>query len=480
MAKPNLIFVVIDACRADHLSCYGYPKKTSPNLDKLAEDGTLFSSCYSCTTATDSSLTSIFSGRYPVSHGIIDHGPRVAKDEIHALSASGSIFLPEILKQEGYTTIALDWLGRWHRRGYDHYLSDLREKQYRRKTGIARYGKSLVDSMPLKARRLLRRGLRKLKTANKRRYDAEALTGKAFHWVSTSGRPFFLFIHYWDVHAKYDPPKGFVQRAHEPAGAVSIKEIIQTVNNQKRRDYLAYVAGRARTVGEVIDRYDGAISFVDHQIGRLLRVLEAHHILDNTVIVVTSDHGESLDEHGIFFGHHGLYDQTIHVPLIIRYPGHIPEGKRVDSLVQHVDVTPTILELLGAGANSLSESDGREFTRLLAQDTASEDFRPEIFVEEKFAERKFAIRTRKYKYIMANSYEEGFCRVCGRLHGGIEELYDLYEDPAECKNMAGERPDIPKDLRKRLLEWRRQMESRRTERAEVRSGIQRLRQAGKI
>ena len=117
MAKPNLIFVVIDACRADHLSCYGYPKKTSPNLDKLVEDGALFTNCYSCTTATDSSLTSIFSGRYPVSHGIINHGPRVAKDEIYALSESGSMFLPEILKRQGYATIALDWIGRWHRRG---------------------------------------------------------------------------------------------------------------------------------------------------------------------------------------------------------------------------------------------------------------------------------------------------------------------------------------------------------------------------
>jgi len=110
MTKPNVIFIIIDALRADHLSCYGYLKETSPNIDKLAEGGTLFNSCYSCTTATDSSLTSIFSGRYPVSHGIIDHGPRVGQDEIYALSASGTIFLPEILKHEGYTTIALDWL----------------------------------------------------------------------------------------------------------------------------------------------------------------------------------------------------------------------------------------------------------------------------------------------------------------------------------------------------------------------------------
>jgi len=329
-------------------------------------------------------------------------------------------------------------------------------------------------------RRLLLRGLRNLIIANKRRYDAKVLTNKALHWVSTSSQPFYLFIHYWDVHAKYDPPKEFVQRAHKPGTTISIEEMIQTVNNQNRREYLVDIAGGAKTVDEVIDRYDGAISFVDYQIGRLLRLLKAHYILDNTLIVVTSDHGESLNEHGIFFGHHGLYDQTIHVPLIIRYPGDIPKGKRVENLVQHVDVIPTILELLGAGANWLSEFDGREFMHLLAQNATLEDFRPEIFVEEKFAQRKLPIRTQRYKYIMANSYEEGICRLCGCVHGALEELYDLDEDPEECRNILVERPDIAKGLRNRLLEWRRQLEFRRIEKAKVRNGIQRLRELGKI
>lgn len=119
--KPNIIFIVSDALRADHLGCYGYHKNTSPNIDKLAREGVLFEKCYPISTNTDPSFTSIFSGKYPASHGIIHHGFKVTPEEEESFYRSDTKMLAEILKSNGYTTIGIDWLGRWHKTGFDYY-----------------------------------------------------------------------------------------------------------------------------------------------------------------------------------------------------------------------------------------------------------------------------------------------------------------------------------------------------------------------
>lgn len=118
---PNILFIIIDALRVKNLSCYGYEKEVSPNIDDLATQGILFADVYSCINTTDPSLTTIFSGRYPLSHGILGHGARVTVEEINQFNSFGIQLLPEILKSHGYTTLAVDWLGRWHKRGYDYY-----------------------------------------------------------------------------------------------------------------------------------------------------------------------------------------------------------------------------------------------------------------------------------------------------------------------------------------------------------------------
>lgn len=119
--KPNILFIVIDACRARNLGCYGYNKPTSPNIDRLAKEGVLFENAWACTNFTDVSLTSIFSGKYPISHGITAHGDQIREEHTQKLKRRNIKFLPEILKSKGYTTLAVDWLGRWHVKGYDYY-----------------------------------------------------------------------------------------------------------------------------------------------------------------------------------------------------------------------------------------------------------------------------------------------------------------------------------------------------------------------
>ncbi|MFX0141164.1 MAG: sulfatase-like hydrolase/transferase, partial [Candidatus Hodarchaeota archaeon] len=123
---PNIIFIIIDALRARNLSCYGYPILISPNIDMISKEGILFEDSYSCSNCTDASRTTIFSGMYPTSHGILGHGglwrdKKIGEVDTRKLYDSGILLLPEILRAKGYTTLAVDWLGRWHRRGFDHY-----------------------------------------------------------------------------------------------------------------------------------------------------------------------------------------------------------------------------------------------------------------------------------------------------------------------------------------------------------------------
>ena len=124
---PNIIFIVVDGLRSENLGCYGYHRNTSPNIDKLAREGILFENCYSCSTSTDPSFTSMFSGKYPISHGITHHAFKITDEEKERLDISNTKMLAEILKSQGYTTIGLAWIGstrlnlRWHKRGFDYY-----------------------------------------------------------------------------------------------------------------------------------------------------------------------------------------------------------------------------------------------------------------------------------------------------------------------------------------------------------------------
>jgi arylsulfatase A-like enzyme len=187
---------------------------------------------------------------------------------------------------------------------------------------------------------------------------------------------------------------------------------------------------------------------VDEQLGRLRDWMEHRGILDDTVVVLTSDHGESLTEHEIYFDHHGLYEVNTQVPLILRYPGGLPSGRGVGGFVQHVDLVPTLLELCGVEEDS-ARYDGRS---LLPAVESGRSERPFAYSEESYVQPKRAIRTDRYRYITATD-GEGYCRYCHTVHRGAEELYDLVEDPDEEHNLATEQPDLAGKLAGRLQDF---------------------------
>jgi len=201
---PNIIFIIIDALRARNLSCYGYKYKISSNIDKIADKGVLFRQAFSCINATDPSLTSIFSGKYPISTGLISHGFYVTKWQL--MRVRRVIFLPQILKHMGYRTYALDWLGRWHKKGYDYYMGIGAEKFSKRpkvQLNFKARKKSYITSFLLGIYRYLDICISGAKNMME---DGQYLTDLAINIIKfnhRNNRKFFLFIHYWDVHGPY-------------------------------------------------------------------------------------------------------------------------------------------------------------------------------------------------------------------------------------------------------------------------------------
>ena len=463
MSEPNIVFIVIDALRSRNLSCYGYDKKTSPNIDKIAKDGILFENAYSTTNATDPSLTSIFSGKFPRHNGIINHGERVKSDEIEIIKRTK--LLPEILKAKGYITIGLDWIDRWHKRGYNYYINNCFFNTSYKSKNVT----SFIEKLAINFRNnILERFPVSIQSFIKSFYDkfiyrtmivggnneAEIVTDNAINLLNKhKNEKFFLFIHYWDVHTPYNPP-------------------VQYVNYGRYRNLLKTNEIDAKKL-----LYDGAIKFVDHNIGRIFESLEDLGVLENTLLIITSDHGESLGEHEIYFDHHGLYEVSIKVPLIIWYPKFEP--LRIRAMVQHVDIMPTILELLNVDESAYN-LDGRSLLPLIRKEV--DNFRSYIYVEENYACSKKCIIKNNFKYIFASSVNDAFCRKCKKIHGGVEELYDLNSDPEEIKNIAKEEKEVAEELKGDLLRVVKQLDDRRRriERVIIQDRIRKLGSLGKI
>jgi arylsulfatase A-like enzyme len=425
---PNVIIVVVDALRADHVGCYGGAE--TPHIDRTAREGVQFADCFCTWNTTDQSLTSILTGRYPISHGIIHHGDAVEAGDVRTFQDSSAQLLSETLNQRGYRTLAVDWMGRWFRLGFDYYgyppVSLARTMHLYLKYmmnhmeifqcytgGDQRSDGSLLDDVKgVLSTFLFSRELAMVQ-------DAEYVTDAAMDLLDDAGDdPFFLLLHYWDVHTPYNCPRRFRQ---------------YWGNDPERR---------------LLDRYSGAVRYVDEQLGRLQRWMERRGILDDTILVLTSDHGESLNEHEIYFDHHGLYEVNTHVPLIMRYPQRLPAGQQVEGFVQHVDLVPTLLALTGT-EHDTERYDGES---LMPTVESGRSERPFAYSEESYVQPKRAIRTDRYRYITASD-GEGYCRYCHTVHGGVEELYDLGRDPDEQCNLAEKHPDLVRRLRGRLQEF---------------------------
>ena len=363
--KPNLLVVTVDTQRADRVGAYGHKGARTPSMDKLARRGVLFSRAFSHVPLTLPSHCTLFTGFLPLTHGVRDNGERLRPTPAT---------LAEIARGRGYSTAA--FVGAFPLdsrfgldRGFETY-DDL-------------YGsRNRVRDMAFVERR------------------AEDVNRKAEAWIRIHSRePFFVWVHYFDPHAPYDPPPPF------------------------DRDF----AGR---------EYDGEIAYADECLGKLMKALEEFGRADDTLVVLTSDHGEGLGAHaekthGIF-----IYDPTLHVPLIIAGPGPLPRGRTVEAQVGLADVLPTVLDLMGWPPQG--DLPGRSMVPMMTRPGAGREGSGRTLYIESMApllSRNWAplrgVRTSEWKYIDAPA----------------AELYDLKADPGETVNIHGGRAEVVHRLR---------------------------------
>lgn len=338
---PNVLIVVVDTLRADHLSSYGYGRPTSPNIDRIAAEGVLFENAVATSSWTFPSHASLLTGRYQYEHGM-DKIREMAVSGGEAFSPNGLPTLGEALMQKGYRTAAFSanrtyfthdlGFGRGfiHFEDYFHSPSDMFVRTL--------YGREFARIYLKRSdRSLVKRVLRKLGFTELLDQGAEGSGsyGGAFgirkradvvnrgtlDWIDRDrGHPFFAFLNYFDVHDPYGGPRGYAKPSWP-----------QQTN---------------------VDAYDDGVKYVDDYIGRLMADLERRGLTKNTLVIITGDHGESLGQHHLRTHGKALYWELIHVPLVVRYPGHIPAGVRLEVPVTNSALPATIMELLGVGGQA--------------------------------------------------------------------------------------------------------------------------------
>lgn len=433
-----------------NLPIYNYKIKTTPFLDKIKNRCLIFTNAFCCTNATDPSLASLYTGKYPSRIGLIHHGVHIKTSELKSINKQ--VFLQKLLLQQGYLTIAIDILGRWHRKGFKYYIDPFELQTYKFIHKVARRIRRFTKIYNI-ATKLFR--LFKGRTISKP--NGKFITELALNFLNKypGTKRFFMLIHYWDTHMPYKPPiymvDNFYQKYKAKYSNVS-KNADSVINYVLNRSWKRFLSSFFKLYGwefaKALAAYDACLFYTDLCLKSLFEKLETLGLLDNTIIIITADHGESLYEHNIFFDHHGLYEVTVRVPLLIYDEG---EGMRgyVHTPVQLVDLFPTILEICGLRRTlSLMRGlDGLPLSSLL--DKVQED--RFLFFEEAHTERKIALRTRRAKYITALNPKDAICKYCGRIHGGLEELYNLEKDPSEKKNLVYEREEVKALLRKILL-----------------------------
>jgi len=330
--SPDVLVIVMDALRADHLSAYGYHRPTSPTIDRLAAEGVLYENAVAASSYSLPSHASLLTGLYPGEHEVVwleyarYRNPSLPK-------------LPVLMRERGYRTAAFSgntfWFTREHGFGigflhfedYFHSLLDMAARTV--------LGTTLTEVV------LGPRGLLKDIPARKRASDTNR---SLLRWIDRSGNaPFFIVVNYFDTHDPYISPEPFRSRFSPDAVAGG------RINWQWGRD------GKGLTPGQVqseIAGYDGAIAWTDEQLGRLLDGLRQRGRLDNLVLVITSDHGEAFGEHDAFLHGNSLYREEIHVPLVVWGPGRVPAGLRVERPVSNAWIAATVADLAGPVATN--------------------------------------------------------------------------------------------------------------------------------
>jgi len=348
-ARPNVLLVSVDCLRADHLSCYGYARETSPTLDRLAREGVRFERVLATTSWTLPSHLSLLTGLPVSAHGIDDDRLwlRTAADGEALPAPLRAVFLPELLAGAGYATAGFyTWKYLEPRFGFGPGF-DVYER-----LGHTFYSHPLVGPEFERLREAGdEEGLKALMAEHPALFDDTRPSGpeaidRAAAWLDEharerAGRPFFLFVHLFDAHDPYTPPEPWFS-LFDPdyQGPIDGRRITSP-------DSPVHARMRPADLARVVSLYDGAIRFIDAELARLLARLEELGLAEDTLVIVTGDHGEEFFEHGMKTHRNQLYQESVRVPLVLRWPRGLPAGRVVGGNAGLVDVAPTVLAAAG-------------------------------------------------------------------------------------------------------------------------------------
>jgi arylsulfatase A-like enzyme len=401
-SRPNLLLLGIDSLRADHMSLYGYHRLTTPHIAKLAAQGCVFENGFSPSIPTTPGYASMFTGMDCFGTNVValrHEGP--LDDHVKTL--------PELLGEHGYNTTCVGFSHNAASRGFQRYLD------------FSGWG-SWEEGRSHKAENLNAVAIPELKR------------------LAAESKPFFLFLRHMDPHSPYLPPRPFERIFYDGDEFDPRNHSLDSVMAFKPfRDYFAsWFPPGCTDKDYVIAQYDGAIAYMDACIANIVETLSSLGVEEHTLVVINSDHGETLYDHECWFDHHGIYDCTIRIPLAFVFPGKVPAGKRFRDYVQMKDVMPTILDLLGI--RTKIAFDGRSLASLTKGKPRRQE--RQLYLTEATWMRKHGWRTPRWKLIRALEPDFHFKpRV---------ELYDLVDDPEENHNLARRQPEVVKTLTARM------------------------------
>ena len=452
-SKPNIVFIVIDTLRADRLSCYGYSRQTSPNIDALAREGVRYAKVIAPGGWTLPTHASIFSGMYVSKHGANLEGNYLGDDLLtmaeyfsgkgyYSVGFCNNVWISD---QNGFVQGFQSYYEMWKSLSILYSTEELLWQVYKRN----RYGMDRGD----------------LHMLNK---DAAITNRFILEWIEKNypkQHPVFLFINYMDVHAPYKPQKTisypFLSKA----------DLKKSYNEDPAYFHFYHQKYDAEAIRDINLLYDGGIYYVDYQIGELFKKLFRILPEDDTIIIITSDHGESLGEHQMIGHDMMLYNTVISVPLIIRYPKLFDPGSVVSLPVQSVDIFPTLVRILDPDEKDvLSEMQGKSLMGLKEENRhpflISEYFYPESWIRgwkkslPDIDPSRIDVFNRRIKTIERGDYK------LIQYSDGTVELYDIKGDPSEENNIIAENPEIASELIHNLEEWLKSFPHRTERRAE--------------
>jgi len=400
----RVIFVLLDAARADHFGTYGYGKNTTPEMDKIAQSGAVFTRHFAQSHATRNSMPQLMTGRY-YSQGIIsplEEYPSKRLNYTFFARDKTQILLTDLLRKNGWKTACFS----------AHFGID-------RASVLGRSFSELYDAS---------------KTLDESRPPARKVIPHAQRWITKNrDRKFFMYVHLMDTHFPHvliEEHKEFVDPNYDSSKMFKSKKGKLKQRGKYPWDNNVYI-------GEVDDPgfyhhlnalYDGDLKHADKWVGKLWETVKELGIEDNTLLIITADHGEELGEHG-YYGHvgKGPWDTIYHIPLMMVWSGRIPANRRVRAFTQHVDILPTLAELLGLSMPEGKIIDGKSMAPLLNDPNARI--------------REFACGTRERgRFIRTDRWMAGVFRRWEKF------LYDMRSDPSQMTNLADSKPEVLQEL----------------------------------